>query len=79
MAKPSIAIIGAGIGGLTLGWCFLQRGIPAVLYERTAVPYSHNYGITLHEHAYRPLQETLEVDKQAFKSRLAVDAAVGGS
>jgi 2-polyprenyl-6-methoxyphenol hydroxylase-like FAD-dependent oxidoreductase len=79
MAKTSISIVGAGLSGLTLGRCLQQRGIPAVLYERTSSPASHNYGITLYASTYTPLLQALNVTESAFKSRVAVDAAIGGS
>jgi 2-polyprenyl-6-methoxyphenol hydroxylase-like FAD-dependent oxidoreductase len=79
MAKQSISIVGAGLSGLTLGRCLQQRGIPAVLYERTSSPAPHNYGITLYASAYIPLLKALNVTEPAFKSRVAVDAAIGGS
>lgn len=74
----TISIIGAGISGLTLGRCLLKRNIPAILYERTASPKYHNYGITLYEEAYLPMIRALGVEETVFKSLVAVDAAVGG-
>jgi 2-polyprenyl-6-methoxyphenol hydroxylase-like FAD-dependent oxidoreductase len=78
MPKQTITIIGAGISGLTLGRCLLQRNIPAILYERTTSPQHHNYGITLHDRAYQPLLRALSADEDAFKRKVAVDAAMGG-
>ncbi|KAF1919388.1 hypothetical protein BDU57DRAFT_139969 [Ampelomyces quisqualis] len=78
MARQTINIIGAGLSGLTLGRCLHQRGISAVLYDRKSAPPTHNYGITLYASTYIPLLSALGVDEHAFKSRLAVDAAIGG-
>lgn len=79
MAKQTISIIGAGIGGLTVGRCLKQRGIPAILYDRNASPTSYNYGITLYASTYSPLLKALGVTEHVFKSRVAVDAANGGT
>jgi 2-polyprenyl-6-methoxyphenol hydroxylase-like FAD-dependent oxidoreductase len=79
MAKQTISIIGAGLSGLTLGRCLRQRGISAILYERTSSPAAYSYGITLHASAYAPLLKVLDVDEHTFKTRIAVDAAIGGS
>jgi tyrosinase len=78
MAKRTINIVGAGLGGLTLGRCLKQRGIPAVLYERNACPPAYSYGITLHAASYAPLLKALDVTEHAFKSRVAVDASASG-
>jgi 2-polyprenyl-6-methoxyphenol hydroxylase-like FAD-dependent oxidoreductase len=79
MSKRTINIVGAGLGGLTLGRCLKQRGIPAVLYERNASPPAYSYGITLYTSSYAPLLKVLDVTEHAFKSRVAVDASAGGS
>lgn len=74
-----ISIIGAGISGLVLGRCLLQRGIRAVLFEKSRQSQNRNsYGITLHANSYRPLLKILELDESAFRKRVAVDAGVGG-
>ncbi len=78
MSHPTISIIGAGIGGLTLGRCLLQRGIRAVLYEKATSAPRHSYAITLQPASYRPLLQTLDIDEDTFKSRVAVDAGIGG-
>jgi 2-polyprenyl-6-methoxyphenol hydroxylase-like FAD-dependent oxidoreductase len=79
MAKWTINIVGAGLGGLTLGRCLKQRGIPAVLYERNTSPPAYSYGITLYASSYAPLLKALDVTEHAFKSRVAVDASASGS
>ncbi|KAF2821897.1 FAD/NAD(P)-binding domain-containing protein [Ophiobolus disseminans] len=79
MAKQTIIIVGAGLSGLTLGRCLLKRGIPAVLYERADSPARYSYGITLHASTYAPLLKVLDVDEKDFKSRVAVDASIGGT
>ena len=55
MTQSTINIVGAGIGGVTLGRCLLKRGISSVLYERMSSSRRHGYGITLHSSAYQPL------------------------
>ncbi|EAT82847.1 hypothetical protein HBI56_067600 [Parastagonospora nodorum] len=79
MAKQTISIIGAGIGGLTVGRCLKQRGIPAILYDRSSSAPSYNYGITLYASTYIFLLKALGVTEHVFKSRVAVDAANGGT
>ncbi|KAH6644803.1 hypothetical protein C7974DRAFT_420236 [Boeremia exigua] len=79
MSQPTISIVGAGIGGLTLGRCLLQRGIRAVLYEKASSGPRHSYAITLQSSSYRPLLKALNIDESTFKSRVAVDAGIGGS
>ncbi|KAF3031323.1 hypothetical protein E8E12_001117 [Didymella heteroderae] len=79
MSQPTISIVGAGIGGLTLGRCLLQRGIRAVLYEKAPSSPRHTYAITLQPASYRPLLKALNIDEDSFKSCVAVDASTGGS
>lgn len=78
MSQHPISIIGAGIGGLTLGRCLLKRGVPAVLYERMPSTPRHGYGITLHASSYRPLLDVLGLDEWTFRRRVAVDGLLGG-
>lgn len=78
MAQQQICIVGAGISGLVLGRCLLSRGIRPVLYERDKSALRHGYGITLKSSAYRPLLPVLDLDEDAFKRKVAVDAAIGG-
>jgi 2-polyprenyl-6-methoxyphenol hydroxylase-like FAD-dependent oxidoreductase len=78
MSKQTISIVGAGLSGLTLGRCLKQRGISSVLYQRGSSPAPLSYGITLYSATYTPLLKALDVDEQAFKSRVAVDADIGG-
>lgn len=55
--KVSVAIIGAGIGGLTLG-AFLQRlGIPFLILERTAVLTPQGAGISLAPNCLAALEQ----------------------
>lgn len=79
MSSQPIAIIGAGIGGVTLGRALKKRGIAAVLYERVSSSPRHSYGITLHAAAYRPLLKILDMDERTFRKRVAVDGALGGN
>ncbi|KAJ4983457.1 hypothetical protein SVAN01_11065 [Stagonosporopsis vannaccii] len=79
MSQPTISIVGAGIGGLTLARCLLQRGVRTILYEKASSNPRHNYAITLQPSSYRPLLRALNVDENIFKSCVAVDAGIGGS
>jgi tyrosinase len=74
MPQQPIVILGSGIAGLTLRRCLGQKGIPSVIYDRVASSSSrHSYGITLHEWAYKPLLQVLDIDEHAFRRRTAVD------
>lgn len=77
-ALPPIAIIGAGLSGLTLGLCLKHRGIAAVVYDRATSSPRYNYGITLQSSVYRPLLSILHMDETTFQERLAVNAQQGG-
>lgn len=77
--SQTISIVGAGIGGLTLSRCLLQRGIRAILYEKAPSSPRHSYAITLQPASYRPLLKVLNIDEKTFKNRVAVDAGIGGS
>ncbi|KAI6083491.1 hypothetical protein F4821DRAFT_191928 [Hypoxylon rubiginosum] len=79
MTQQPVRIIGAGIGGLTLGRCLLKHGVPAVLYERMPSTPRHGYGVTLHASSYTPLLEILGLDEWTFKRRVAVDGSLGGN
>ncbi|KAF2877711.1 hypothetical protein BDV95DRAFT_559897 [Massariosphaeria phaeospora] len=78
MAPRPISIVGAGIGGLTLGRSLLKQGIPTVLYERAPSTPRHGYSITLHASAYRSLLDVLDMDERTFRGQVAVDRASGG-
>jgi len=79
MSHQPISIIGAGIGGLTLGRCLLKHGIPVVLYERMPSTPRHSYGVTLHASSYKPLLGVLGMDEWTFRRRISVDGMIGGS
>jgi 2-polyprenyl-6-methoxyphenol hydroxylase-like FAD-dependent oxidoreductase len=75
MTREPIVILGAGIGGLTLQRCLYQRGIPCIVHDRVSSSFPrHNYGITLHEWAYKPLLQVLGMDERSFRRRVAVDS-----
>ncbi|KAH0292762.1 FAD/NAD(P)-binding domain-containing protein [Aureobasidium namibiae CBS 147.97] len=79
MSPQPLSIIGAGLGGVTLGKALLERGIPVVLYDRASSASRHGYGISLHASTYKPLLNMLKMDEQTFRKSVAVDAAVGGN
>nr|OQO20176.1 hypothetical protein B0A51_11678 [Rachicladosporium sp. CCFEE 5018] len=73
MPRPPIAIIGAGISGLTLAQCLRRRNIPAVVYERVKDnPTRNNYGITLRHGTWKSLLEPLQIDERDFKRQVSV-------
>ncbi|KAF7513535.1 hypothetical protein GJ744_008829 [Endocarpon pusillum] len=74
MPQQPLVILGAGIGGLTLGRCLRKEGIPSVIYEKATSSKRHNYGITLHKWAYTPLLQMLNIDEHSFRRQLAVDS-----
>ena len=74
MSIPPLTIAGAGLAGLTVARCLAQKGIPSILLEKASSPPQHNYGITLHSWAYRPLLRTLQLDESSFRERCSIDA-----
>lgn len=79
MSQLHVSIIGAGISGLVLGRCLLQRGVKAVLFEKAKrSPRRNDYGITLHSSTYGPLLKILDLDERTFRQQVAVDSAIGG-
>ncbi|KAF4547777.1 FAD-binding domain-containing protein 32 [Elsinoe fawcettii] len=78
MPQSPVCIIGAGLGGLTLARSLLKRGVPAIIYDRSASTPRHGYGITLDSSSYTPLLKVLDLDAASFRRRLAVDTAIGG-
>ena len=78
MSTQPIAIIGAGLAGLTLGRCLKHKGIPATIYERASASPRYNYGITLHRSSYQALLSILHLDDLTFREKLAVDALYNG-
>lgn len=79
MSQFQVSIIGAGISGLVLGRCLLQRGVPTVLFEKArSSPRRNDYGITLHSSTYGPLLKVLDLDEKTFRQRVAVDSAIDG-
>lgn len=74
MPQQPIVILGSGIAGLTLGRCLRQKGIPTIIYEKATSTPRHSYGITLHEWAYKPLLQVLNIDEHSFRRRVAVDS-----
>lgn len=75
--KP-IAIIGAGLSGLTLSRALRAKGIPSIIYDKGRSDRRPNYAITLHAWAWRPLARVLGMEYDAFKRAVAVDGAQGG-
>jgi 2-polyprenyl-6-methoxyphenol hydroxylase-like FAD-dependent oxidoreductase len=76
--SPRIAIVGAGLSGLTLSLFLKQKGIPAVLYDKAKSAPRYNYGITLYASTYRPLLKLLAIDELAFRKQVAVDSRRNG-
>lgn len=78
-ALPPIAIVGAGLSGLTLGLCLKHRGVAAVVYDRATSAPHYNYGMVLQPSSYRPLLSILHMDETTFREKLAVNAQQGGN
>jgi 2-polyprenyl-6-methoxyphenol hydroxylase-like FAD-dependent oxidoreductase len=78
MSQQPIIILGSGIGGLTLGRCLRQKGIPSLIYEKATSSPRHGFGITLHDWAYKPLLQVLNIDEHSFRRRTAVDSLYRG-
>lgn len=72
MSRSPIVIIGAGVGGLTLGRCLQRHKIPFKIYERADKSPRHNYGISLKRRTYRPLLEVLQTSDHHFRHALGV-------
>ena len=79
MSAPVVTIAGAGLAGLTLGQCLMQKGIPCLLLERVSSSPPNNYGMTLHPWAYQPLLKVLQMDEATFRAKLSIDASRGGT
>ena len=79
MSNFPIVIAGAGISGLTLGRCLRKKDIACLIIERAGSSQRHNYGITLHSWAYRPLLSILQMDESTFREKLAINANRGGN
>lgn len=78
MSQVPIAIIGAGLSGLTLSRALKSKGISSVLFEKGDAKVRGHYAITLHPWAYQPLMKLLDMDELTFKEAVAVDQNVGG-
>jgi hypothetical protein len=72
MPQPPIAILRSGLGGLTLGHCLRQKGIPSVIYDRAPSTPRHTYGVTLEPCAYKPLLSIHNIDELTFRKHVAV-------
>lgn len=79
MSQQPLTIIGGGIGGLTLSRCLLAHNIPSIIYEKALASPRNGYGVTLDDSTYTPLLDVLKLDKKTFRTRVAVDGAVGGN
>ncbi len=76
MAKPRIAIVGAGLGGLTAALAFAKRGFPVTVYERTKVLGEVGAGITLWPNANKPLFSLGLKDELARISEVPTEQAM---
>ena len=74
MSNPAVVILGAGLGGLTLGRCLRRKGITSVIYDRASQIPRHAYGITLYPSTYKLLSISLGLDEDALQTQLKVDS-----
>jgi salicylate hydroxylase len=54
--KLQIAIVGAGIGGLTAGLALRARGLSVTVFEQAATPRELGAGVSIHPNAVRLLK-----------------------
>lgn len=78
MSQKPLAVIGAGLSGLTLGRALKAKGISSVLFDRGKANTRPNYAITLHPWSYQPLLKVLGMNELSFKQAVAADRSVGG-
>ncbi|GAB7359652.1 hypothetical protein MBLNU230_g6831t1 [Neophaeotheca triangularis] len=71
MQRP-VSIIGAGIGGLSLGQCLRSRGIPAILFDKHNGGKRYDYGMTLDQKTYEPLLKRMKTSKKRFREQMSV-------
>ena len=76
--SQTVAVIGAGLAGLTLRRCLKHKGIPAIIYERASSSPRRNYGITLQRSSYQALLGVLHLEDSTFREKLAIDAFPNG-
>lgn len=68
---PRIAIVGAGIAGLTAARCLRSRGTVPQIYESASTTARHTYPLTLQSKSFRPLLNFLGVLEYDFVSQVA--------
>lgn len=75
-----IAIVGAGIAGLTLAYLLQKQNIPFTIYEaRNASSIGHSYSITLFRRPWRKLVNALDSKHAIFRQETAADRFCGGT
>lgn len=73
MSLPRTTIIvGAGLGGLTLGQCLKAKNIPVTILEKASSSPRFNYGITLHRSVYHSLLPVLGMNEASFLGKCSI-------
>ncbi|MYY82681.1 MULTISPECIES: FAD-dependent monooxygenase [unclassified Streptomyces] len=72
-ARPRIAVVGAGIGGLTLAAALRERGLPCRIFEQARRLTEVGAGVQLAPNAVRPLRE-LGLGARLARSAVPIDA-----
>jgi salicylate hydroxylase len=55
MTRPGVAVVGAGVGGLTTALALAAKGVRGTVFERSAAPAADGFGIQLPPNATRVL------------------------
>ena len=76
--SKSIAILGGGIAGLSLGCTLLKEGIPAVIFEKMSEETSHGAAISLSSNALRLLDRLDIYNELRNKSFIHSQASIQG-
>ena len=65
-------VVGAGLGGLTLGQCLRAKNIPVTILEKASSSLRFNYSITLRRSVYQPLLAVLNLSEASFLEQCSI-------